>query len=75
MMLKRYADEETRAFIEEQFAECTTFEEVAFLYSDFERIISELMRAKHGDLVDGIQENLRFSKGEGYEIFDLESDI
>lgn len=55
--MKKCVNDETRSLMEEQFAECTTFEEVAFLYSDFERIASELMRAIHGDLIEGIQKN------------------
>lgn len=50
----RNVDDETRSFMEEQFADCTTFEEVAMLYSDFQVILRELMMDKHENLIDDI---------------------
>ena len=55
--VKQCVSDETRGFMEEQYAECTTFEDVALLYSDFERISSELMKSRHKDLIEGIKEN------------------
>lgn len=53
--MKKCVNDDTRNFMEEQFADCMTFEDVTFLYSDFEKIINELMKARHEDLIEGIQ--------------------
>lgn len=42
--MKRYVNDETRAFMEEQFADCLDFEQLADLYADFQGVIRELMR-------------------------------
>lgn len=55
--MKKCVNDDTRNLMEEQFADCMTFEDVTLLYSDFERIINELMKARHRDLIEGIQEN------------------
>lgn len=41
--MKRHVNDETRAFMEEQFAECLDFEQLADLYADFHRILRELL--------------------------------
>lgn len=43
MTLKQYVHDETRAFMEEQFAECLDFEQLAVLYADFQCILKELL--------------------------------
>lgn len=41
--MKRYVNDETMAFIEEQFAECRDFEQLADLYADFHCVLKELL--------------------------------
>ncbi len=41
--MKQYVSDETRAFMEEQFAECLNFEQLADLYADFQCILKELL--------------------------------
>lgn len=53
--MRKSVSDETLAYIEEQFADCTSFEEVTFLYSDFERIIGNLMSDRHSDLAEEFQ--------------------
>lgn len=55
--MKKCVNDEVRRLMEEQFADCTTFEETALLFSDFEKILGELLRARHDDLINDIQEN------------------
>lgn len=41
--MKQYVSDETRAFMEKQFAECLDFEQLADLYADFQCVVRELM--------------------------------
>lgn len=51
-MMKRCVNDETRAFMEEQFAECLNFEQLADLYADFHCILRELMLDRSNSLAD-----------------------
>lgn len=46
MTLKRYVNDKTRAFMEDQFADCLNFEQLADLYADFQCVVRELMLDK-----------------------------
>lgn len=46
---------ETRTMIEEQFAECNTFEETAVLYSDFNKVIDKALRDKNEFLINELE--------------------
>lgn len=50
--MKRYVNDDTRAFMEEQFAECLDFEQLADLYADFQCVLRELMLDKSRALAD-----------------------
>lgn len=50
--MKRYVSDETRAFMEEQFAECLDFEQLADLYADFQCVVRELMLDKSKALTE-----------------------
>lgn len=50
--MKRYVSDETRAFMEEQFAECLDFEQLAVLYADFQCILRELLISSSKSLTD-----------------------
>lgn len=50
--LKRYVSDETRALMEEQFADCLDFEQLADLYADFQCVVRELMLDKSRALTE-----------------------
>ena len=50
--MKRCVNDETRAFMEEQFADCLDFEQVADLYADFQCVVRELMIHKSKALTE-----------------------
>lgn len=41
--MKRCVNDETRAFMEEQFADCMDSEQLADLYADFHCVLKELL--------------------------------
>lgn len=41
--MKRFVNDETRAFMEEQFAECMDFGQLSDLYADFQCVLKELL--------------------------------
>lgn len=51
--------DEVRTCLEEQFADCTSFEEVALLYSDFQVITRKLMYERHKELIEEVEEHGR----------------
>lgn len=54
--MKKCVSDETRAFMEEQFAECLDFEQLADLYADFQCLVRELMLDKNRALTEDLME-------------------
>ena len=53
--MKKYVNDETRALMEEQFADCLDFEQLADLYADFQCVVRELMLDKSRALTEDNQ--------------------
>jgi hypothetical protein len=47
--MKSYVNDETRSFMEAQFADCTSLEEVADLYAVFQIVTKELLKDRISD--------------------------
>lgn len=52
MTLKRYVNDETRTFMEEQFAECLDIEQLLDLYADFQCVLRKLMHDTSKSLIE-----------------------
>lgn len=50
--MKKYVNDDTRALMEEQFADCLDFEQLADLYADFQCVVRELMLDKSRALTE-----------------------
>jgi hypothetical protein len=47
--MKSFVSDETRSFMEEQFADCTSMEELADLYAAFQIVTKELLKDRISD--------------------------
>lgn len=54
--MKQYVNDDTRSFMEEQFADCTDMEGLADLYADFQIVLRELLRDKISNFEEPDQE-------------------